>query len=107
MFDRTKYALLTCALGLNGALVAAEIPSVSDPTRPLGYSQAAIKMEQLRLQAIFYGSGRKEAIVNGVAVKEGDRVHGKRIVQIRPREIVYDAAGSARVLKLRPSIFTR
>lgn len=78
-----------------------------DPTRPLGYAVSAKSEQSLILQAIFTGSGRKEAIINGVAVKEGDTIAGKKILRIRSNEVLYDDDSTPRVLKLRSSIFNK
>lgn len=92
--------LLTCEY-----VSAKELRAVIDPTRPLGYRASSIQKSPLKLQAIFWGQGRKEAIVNGQSVKEGDSVQGKRIVQIKPQAIVYENNGGRYTLLLRPSIF--
>ncbi len=76
-----------------------------DPTLPLGYSGKGKQQSALKLQAIFLGDNRKEAIVNGVSVREGDRLQGKRIVKIKHDAIVIEKNGSFRTLALRPSIF--
>ncbi len=76
-----------------------------DPTLPLGYSTKGQQQSALKLQAIFLGGNRKEAIVNGVSVKEGDSLQGKRIVKIKHDAIVIEKNGGLRTLVLRPSIF--
>ncbi len=76
-----------------------------DPTRPLGFSAKQKVQSELKLQAIFYGNGRKEAIVSGISVKEGDRVHGKKIVRIKEDAVVYEKNGGRYTLVLRPSIY--
>ncbi len=76
-----------------------------DPTLPLGYNAKGKQQSSLKLQAIFLGDNRKEAIVNGVSVKEGDRLQGKRIVKIKNDAIVIEKNGGFRTLVLRPSIF--
>lgn len=78
-----------------------------DPTRPLGYAISVKPEQSLLLQAIFTGNGRKEAIINGVAVKEGSRIAGKKILRIGNNEVVYDDDNTPRVLKLRSSIFNK
>lgn len=83
------------------------LSALLDPTRPIGYTSVRKEEVDLNLQAIFFGNGREEAIVNGVAVKVGDKVHGKKIVRINNDAIVYEAKGLQRTLKLRPSIFKK
>lgn len=78
-----------------------------DPTRPIGYSSFQKQNESLKLQAIFWGGGRKEAIINGVAVKEGSSVGGKKIISIKKNEVMFESSGVIKVLKLRPSIFDK
>lgn len=76
-----------------------------DPTRPLGYSAKHKAQSELKLQAIFWGNGRKEAIVSGLSVKEGDQVFGKKIVKIKEDAVVYEKNGGFFTLVLRPSIY--
>ncbi len=76
-----------------------------DPTLPLGYSAKGTQRSALKLQAIFFGNNRKEAIVNGVSLKEGDSIQGKRIVKIKHDAIVIEKNGGLLTLVLRPSIF--
>lgn len=78
-----------------------------DPTRPLGHTAVASTIDSLVLQAIFFGNGRKEAIVNGIAVKEGSRVEGRRILEIRESSIVVQSDGATKVYRLRDSIFDK
>lgn len=78
---------------------------LKDPTQPLGYKASAKRKPSLKLQAIFLGGNRKEAIVNGQSVKEGDTVFGKRIVKIKQKEIVVENSSGRFTLVLRPSIF--
>jgi len=99
--------MLLSSVWLINTVAAEEPKGWLDPTRPLGYSAVQKKENDLILQAIFYGSGRKEAIVNGIPVKEGDQVYGKRITRINPQEIVYETANGFRTIKLRPSIFDK
>ncbi len=87
------------------SLASPTATTLSDPTRPLGYVAGTAKKQTLTLQAIFYGNGRREAIVSGVAVKEGDVVHGKRIVTIQANAVIYESAGRRHTMALRPSIF--
>lgn len=114
MFD-----LRICSLALYKLILCVSILSVSvsvfgdekrsgrltDPTQPLGYNASAKRKPSLKLQAIFWGPDRKEAIVNGQSVKEGDSVLGKRIVKIKQKEIVVENRSGRITLVLRPSIF--
>lgn len=75
-----------------------------DPTRPLGYAKKASE-NALKLQAIYFGAGRKEAVINGKLMGVGDTIHGKKIVSIKANKVIYDASGVRRSLTLRPSIF--
>ncbi len=81
-------------------------PVLQDPTRPIGYSNKGVS-ESLRLQAIFFGGGRKEAIINGRAIQEGDSVSGRKVVAIKKDHVIYESRGAYTVLKLRQSIFEK
>ncbi len=105
-----KSLIFTLLLVISGSLTAnvnAASPATKlvDPTRPLGYRADGKKKQSLKLQAIFYGEGRREAIVSGVAVREGDVVRGKRILKIHANTVIYESAGRHHTLALRPSIF--
>lgn len=101
------------ALGLASGCVALNLAALQkelrDPTAPLGYrsNTALTQAQTLQLQAIFLGAGRKEAIISGVIVKQGDKVMGKQVVTINPDNVVVRGASGDEVLKLRPSIFSQ
>ncbi len=103
------FRLILCVsiLSVNASVFGKEnsTGSLKDPTQPIGYSASAKRKPSLKLQAIFWGANRKEAIVNGQSVKEGDTVLGKRIVKIKQKEIVVENSSGRFTLVLRPSIF--
>lgn len=111
MYNKLKILLMTVvAAGVTcmpGILLAAEQEKpLRDPTRPLSYSAPAEKQNTLALQAIFTGKGRKEAIINGLAVSEGDSIGSARIVRIEDKQVRYVLDGQTGILRLRPSITT-
>lgn len=97
--------LVAPVIAVHESVASPSATQLSDPTRPLGYRTGTTKKHGLKLQAIFYGEGRREAIVSGVAVKEGEVIHGKRIVKIQANAVIYESAGQRHTLALRPSIF--
>lgn len=102
--------LLLLAFPLVAASQTGQREKLLDPTRPLGHrvqSSPSQQEESLNLQAIFFGAGRKEAIVNGKSVKEGDYVAGKKIIAIRANEVVYSSGGAQSIIKLRSSFFDK
>lgn len=86
---------------------ASEVP-IADPTQPVNFiapkSRQAKEEQGLRLQAIFLGQGRAEAVINGRRVRSGDTVEQARIVAIHSGRVVYERGGVQAVLVLRPTI---
>ncbi|WNO09900.1 MSHA biogenesis protein MshK [Teredinibacter sp. KSP-S5-2] len=75
-----------------------------DPTRPLEYRDAEQKKVKLTLQAIFNKPEGKKAIINGRLLKNGDLVHGARVVEIHDKYVIYEWNGRQGRLTLRDSI---
>lgn len=86
---------------------ASDIP-IADPTQPVNFVAPKTRQAQaeqgLRLQAIFLGQGRAEAVINGRRVRPGDTVEQARIVAIHSGRVVYERGGVQAVLALRPTI---
>lgn len=111
MYNKLKMLLVTVVaagvFAVPGALLAAEQEKpLRDPTRPLSYSAPVEKQNTLALQAIFTGKGRKEAIINGLAVSEGETIGSAKIVRIEDKQVRYVLDGQSHVLRLRPSVTT-
>lgn len=111
MYNKFKMLLMTAVAA--GVIITPEVPLAAeqeeplrDPTRPLSYSAPAEKQITLALQAIFTGKGRKEAIINGLAVSEGDSIGSARIVRIEDKQVRYVLDGQTGILRLRPSVTT-
>lgn len=90
-----------------GTSAIENIPALRDPTQPINYRRAVIREKPLVLQAIFSGNGKQKAIINGTAVKKGETINGKIIVDITNDHVVYKSSDDLRVLKLRQSIFDK
>ena len=111
MYNKRKVFLMAVVTAglicMPGVLLAAEQEKpLRDPTRPLSYRAPAEKQNTLALQAIFTGKGRKEAIINGLAVSEGGSIGSARIVRIEDKQVRYVLDGQSHVLRLRPSVTT-
>lgn len=111
MYNKLKMLLMTVVTA--GVIITPEVlwaaeqeKSLRDPTRPLSYSAPAEKQITLALQAIFTGKGRKEAIINGLAVSEGDSIGSAKIVRIEDKQVRYVLDGQSGILRLRPSVTT-
>lgn len=101
--------LLLFGIGFVPCALLANEPdrALRDPTRPLNYRAAVEKQDTLTLQAIFTGKDRKEAIINGLAVSEGETIGNARVVDIGEKQVRYIMDGKSHILRLRPSITTR
>lgn len=95
-------ALLTLGAGLT---LASGVAALADPTAPSPRGQATGPGSDT-------GSGltwtrvtenRREAVINGVRVTEGDRLGGARILRILHGEVVLEQASGRRTLRLQPS----
>ncbi|NOX38452.1 MAG: hypothetical protein GXO78_13040 [Calditrichaeota bacterium] len=54
----------------------------------------------LRLQAISVGASGAVALINGMLVQEGDRIHGYRVVRIEPDRVILESGQQRRVLEM-------
>lgn len=110
MYNMLRILLVANLAGLivwPGLVMAAEQEkSLRDPTRPLSYRVAAKEQTKLTLQAIFTGKDRKEAIVNGHAVSEGDSIGSATVVRIEDKQVGYILDGQSHILRLRPNVTT-
>lgn len=105
MFKQVRWLLLGCVIFL--AMPTAHGEILRDPTTPLGHVRSAPKTQNLTLQAIYRGSGRREAIVNGNLVKEGETLNGAKIVSIHEKSVTYRRAGTTQMIYLRPTVVKR
>lgn len=101
MYKCIKALVLTIAL-LPGVVLAED--SVRDPTKPLGRVKTTNAPVTLVLQAVFKGSGRNTAVINGKTLKEGDSVAGATVVKIKDKSVIYSRAGSTGTIYLRPKL---
>ena len=89
---------LTALLALFGLLAwpAAARDALRDPTRPYGVDSApAVSAPGLRVSAIFVSDVRRVAVVNGHAVRIGDRVDGATVTSIDESTVGFDYQGHA------------
>ena len=77
---------------------------LSDPTRPLHYAVKQKKTISLNLQAVIKKGGVKQAIVNGVVLREGDIYKSHQIKRINEKSVLYEINGVTKTLRLRPSV---
>jgi len=108
-FQMGKKAICLACAALWAISVCASEPAIQDPTRPVNFVAPKTRQTQeqeqgLRLQAIFIGQGRAEAVINGRRLKPGDTVEQARIVAIHPGRVVYERGGVQVQLVLRPVV---
>lgn len=98
MFNRAMETLaiaaavgLLCIASLVAAAPAAWASRLDDPTRPPGYAFGGVPRSAHRtgwnLSQILIAPDRRQAIINGHSVREGDYVGGARVVEILPSEV--------------------
>ena len=92
--------LMMLMIALDVAPASAE--RLRDPTTPLNYREYRTAAPALKLQAVIIGKGRREAIINNRIIAVGDDIAGRKVVEIREREVELTGA---KILTLRPSIF--
>lgn len=74
-----------------------------DPTQPLDFvSVLSVNNKTVDLQAVFIKPKSRSAIVNGVIVKEGDRIENYVIVRINKNYIVLDGGDKKKKIHIRP-----
>ena len=80
--------------------------ALPDPTRPYQYG-AEIAIEQIpqgkvqwRLSGIRITENKRSAILNGKLVKEGDKLDGAEVVEIKPSEVTLQQQNKRLVVKL-------
>ncbi|WP_238482410.1 MSHA biogenesis protein MshK [Noviherbaspirillum aridicola] len=108
--------LLSCLFGfaLTAAVSATHAQVLLDPTRPPASipgqtpadnapSMSAVPV----LQSVIIGSGRREAVIDGHAVKLGDRVGDARVVRITETEVVLRSGKDTQILRLFPTLEKR
>lgn len=104
------FAFLTGYLLCSSAVAREDSAALEllDPTRPIAFvdsRKGALEAERaLQLQAIYYGENRREAVINGRAVKVGDMLDQVRIVAINPGRVRYIKNGKEGELVLLPPV---
>lgn len=86
--------------------------ALTDPTQPADYSPSGtggggVVAERPRgpvLQSTFVAPGRKRAVIDGKAVRVGDKVHEAHVVDIRPYEVVLRQGDRQTSLRLMPQL---
>lgn len=100
-----KQLLAIVTFALLGAS-AAQANELRDPTRPLDYRASDAgggQAEALQLQSILIGGGRKLAVINGRAHREGEAIagaEGARVQNIEPGSVTIAHDGDTRRLQL-------
>lgn len=77
--------------------------TISDPTMPAGWGARASsggKKTVYKLNYILNAHERKQAIVNGKKVTEGDVVAGARVLRISDAEVVLSVNGKRQTLRV-------
>lgn len=87
--------------------VAANAHALHDPTRPtdpalyFGYQQSK-NDTRWALQSILSSAERRIAIINGVRVREGDRIGPAKVVRIQKSQVLLHTGSGTLTLRLLP-----
>lgn len=99
---------LLFAAGMAMAACAAAAAPFPDPTRPPGATQAGpsgggAEAPALRLESVLIAPDRRIAVINGQAVRVGQKVGDARVVRITETEVALREGAATQVLKLFPA----
>ncbi|BCO32452.1 hypothetical protein TspCOW1_25550 [Thiohalobacter sp. COW1] len=101
-----KPAVLAALLLLLGSAAAgpATASALADPTAPNPRGQRGAQgMADAGLTWTRVTENRREAVINGIRVTEGDRLGGVRILRIRHGAVMIETASGRSTLRLQPS----
>lgn len=105
-----KQAVGILVLGLAMAFAAQAgdpLAGLADPTRPSGVAASEGGARGgLNLQSTMVSRWRQVAVINGQALRVGDRIGGAELIEIRPYEVVLMRAGKPTTLRLTPKLNT-
>lgn len=83
----------------------------NDPTQPFFETTAKTSTGKAKsplvLQAIYVRNNRMEAVINGVLLAKGDKIHGAIITSIQKNKVYYQKSNRSGVLSLQPKILKR
>ncbi|MEH6470166.1 MAG: hypothetical protein V7752_02850 [Halopseudomonas sp.] len=102
MFNRSLLAVILCAwLSPSQAAV--------DPTRPFSQQGSDATARQVKpnpwqLQAVRISAQGRLAVINGINVREGERVRGAKVVEIKPGSVKLQQGRRQFQLDLGPSV---
>ena len=97
---RKLAAMLATSL-VAGAVVAAEMGDLPDPTNPAGHATGA---SSSGVQSILITPRYKQAVIHGRTLRVGDRVGDAVIVDIQPYEVILDRGGRESRMRLVPRL---
>jgi MSHA biogenesis protein MshK len=92
---------------LLGALPAAAVETLPDPTRPppeIAKPAAAQQSEGSGLQSVIIAPGRRAAIINGQTVELGGKYENARLIEVTERGVVLRGPQGRQELKLFPGV---
>ncbi len=84
-----------------GAVMAAEMDDLPDPTNPASYATGA---SPSGVQSILITPRYKQAVIHGRTLRVGDRVGDAVIVDIQPYEVILDRGGRESRMRLVPRL---
>jgi MSHA biogenesis protein MshK len=99
-----RLILLAASSLLAGAALAQPL---ADPTRPATHAQGPAELRHsepapTRLQSVLISAGRNTAVIDGRAVRVGDRVGDAILVSIEPSEVTLQRGAARERLTLLP-----
>jgi MSHA biogenesis protein MshK len=99
--------VIVAAIVLGSAVGQAAAQALSDPMRPANVLEGAAEVRASAagpvLQSVLISRERKVAVINGKAMKIGDRMGEATLVSIEVAEVILESRGTLQVLKLYPN----
>lgn len=93
-----------CVMLSGFAFAATAKEQLADPTRPLHQSKSLAYKQSLNLNAILFANNRRQAVINGQQMVEGQTNRNVRVLAIHKNDVVVLHDGKKRTLKLHQSM---
>ena len=94
--------LLVNSTGIAATMTLSDGEVLKDPTQPSGWAKPK-KVSQVKrsykLNYLLYAADRKQAIINGKSVVEGDRVSGAKVIKISENSVTLSTEYGSKVLR--------
>ena len=95
-------ALFASSISVAATMTLSNGEVLNDPTQPSNWAKPK-KVSQVKrsykLNYLLYADDRKQAIINGKSVVEGDRVSGAKVIKISENSVTLSTESGSKVLR--------